>query len=438
MLEYDIEVKPMGTKNEELTTKDFFKFIRKKKLLTGIIAGSIFALSLVGLSVYAYHSNTYQATVILGWEGIEADRYPDSSAFNYLDIVSLANLQKAKYADSSLNSIDVDRMYDRDDASISRTFLLSNTISDQKSYHVQFTISLHKKYFSSSDQARLFFSQLIENNVYQVAAQLNNAYSINNSFFFQSDTDQYDIVFNNIETQAELIASYLEQTESYIAPSFVYDSETNAKISDLMVGYSLFLKSNNYETLRNIYLNEGYVRNTTTYIAYYTELKQEIENTIAYNNAYIDALQNEINQMTGSIISDSIMQEITTFTKENVTLTHQLQYIETVLSRDPSLVYNAEYDRKVTSYINTLTDYTNEVNKAYRAIFQNKMQLNYDTNAIIRKEGLKLPVILLLSAVLACVVDIAVLFFCFVGMNSEKRSALLNSPSLKAETDAKK
>lgn len=425
----------MATKAEELTFKDYFKYLWKKKIMTGIIAGSLLATSIIGLSIVSYETLSYSATVTLSWDGIDEEKYPDDSTFNYLDIVSLPNLQKAQYSDPTLNNINVEEMYSDDAISISNTIITNSNAAGEYSKY-KYTIQIEKKYFDSKQQAQLFFTKLIEDNIYNVANKKIDSFNINNAFNFQDQNSQYDIVFNNIEAQIKLLEGYFELEESPINPNLVYNYEKNLKYSDLISNYNLFLKNNDYKVLRNTFINNGYVRNVDTYVDYYTEKRNDIINTIEMNTAYLNALQTQLSAINGStVLSDEILEEIAEYAKANVDLNKEKEYIDNILSKPVSEVYNATFNQKVEQYQKQIEEFTNDLEMVYKTNSRNKTSLNYEKNSIITQEGLGTIMVIALSLIISITFTLLFIFFKLALMDQNKRAIILQKNIKNNEKD---
>lgn len=149
----------MEQKEEGISLGEIFRVIFKKKWL---LLGVTVVIMLIGVIIvqafYNPSKEQYHVDFELEFPNRENGLFPDGKKVLYAEFISYENLEKAKSKDESFSSIDVAKMLEKNDIDIKEeTIVLSN---GERVSTGKYTITVLKKYFTSSEQAANYMKAL--------------------------------------------------------------------------------------------------------------------------------------------------------------------------------------------------------------------------------------------------------------------------------------
>ena len=151
----------MEQKEEGISLGEIFRVIFKKKWL---LLGVTVVIMLIGVIIvqafYNPSKEQYHVDFELEFPNREDGLFPDGKKVLYAEFISYENLEKAKSKDESFSSIDVAKMLEKNDIDIKEeTIVLSN---GERVSTGKYTITVLKKYFTSSEQAANYMKAVFQ------------------------------------------------------------------------------------------------------------------------------------------------------------------------------------------------------------------------------------------------------------------------------------
>jgi hypothetical protein len=390
-----------------ISLKEIFSVIFKRVWwLVGCVAAFAIIVVLFVQFYYNPSKRTYTIDYTIEYPDSASGQYPDGTAFRLSDIKSLATLEYIKSTDESFASIDVSKMIDNDDISITK--VTDSTTDDE---YVELTIK--KRYFSSTEQAQKFIKAVAEFPAEYVKELVESSeYTANLTAF-------------NVARTYEDQISLLEAQLSYV--NGMYDSLINLygqyyKVNGKsLLSYRLelnnVLSSEDLLHLNSELTNQRYVKDGETFLANAQSDIDAYNKQIAYNNKRIEALREERDKISGS------QSDVETFNKailDLVASNSTLQYNIDIINEKVASINNTDttaqkaFEEKLEGYVSDLNEATDVFKSVRIAVYAEKSVTVYNSNNIEVSGGLNI----ILAAVVGAVVGfiVAGVIICIIDM----------------------
>ena len=386
-------------RNEEgLSLGEIFRVIFKKIWwVVGITCSVALATVLVIVLLVNNLSSQYRLDYTLEFPGYENMRYPDGTSYRYQRVVSLDELERVKGTDEEFSAIDVEKMYQKNDISIT-----VDTENTDKTYGI-YTLTVKAGYFANEDVATRFLVALASTPIDYINDVVQNA---DYGFYLQSyqnATTYEEKIFHLANQRKYLVNKYAELMLTY-GESYRYEDKTlSAYVGEVTQQFSEAteqmlsdeLKTNGYVYDKQSYRSEASVKIAANNVK------------IAENEAVIDALES----LTS--VSEAQAKRIVTLTEENALLERENAEIEQTLLKldEEDGAYsegNAGFSARLQGYHEALTRLTDVYKAVCSFIYETESDVRFDQYTADTQGAVSLVVAVVLGIalgfVVACVV----------------------------------
>lgn len=197
---------------EGLSFGDIFMAIRKKLklvLLATLLLAVLFCITVEFL--YNPYASSYQIGFELSYPGSDAQKYPDGSPFYYRDIISLETMQKAIGEDGRLGGVDIGKMSEEDDITITAVTKEVNGAEVETNHYI---LSVKSSYFSNRELATAFLYAIARYPRKSVIDKVENIhFALDKATFSKAPfRDRIDLLSSQRE---RILAQYDEWIELY-------------------------------------------------------------------------------------------------------------------------------------------------------------------------------------------------------------------------------
>lgn len=405
----------MEQKEEGISLGEIFHvmFIKKWLLLGITVVVMIIGVILIEL-VYNPSKEMYVIEYELDFPDSELSKYPDGKNVNYSEFISLTNLQAVKDSKDDYESIDVERIADRNEISISQEVEYFNNSVLSKKY----TIVVPQKYFSSTDQAKSFLSDLVEQPIeYVITAGKALRYDF--YLLLANNASDYVTQINNLVLQRDLLINGYEDLIETYGNGFIVDGQT---LNQAYIELTQYFNNNRIETLPIEVTQNGYLKEGSDFVESIRRQKSELLLEKQLNESKIQSLEDQIKSIiklldgtTGQTFVDTIspiINQITALSTRNSEIEHIVSeeydhYLDNYESGDSEK--NKEFDNRINQYTAKIANFT----KTY-SVFRNEIYKEYsyvvysNSSKIVGDGGLNLIIGVIGSLVLGFIVGCCV------------------------------
>lgn len=354
-------------KNEEgLSLGEIFRVIFKKIWWVVGITLSVAAVTVLCIILLVNNLNSsYRMDYTLEFPGYENMRYPDGTSYRYQRVVSLEELERVKETDEAFASINVEKMYQQNDISI------TVDTENKSSAFGYYTLTVKSGYFANSDVATRFLVALASTPIAYINDVVQNA---DYGFYLQScenATTYEDKIIHLANQRKYLVNKYSELILTY-GESYRYEDKTlSAYVGEVMQKFSEATEKMLSAELKA----NGYVFDKTAYTS-------EATIKIAANNIKIEENEKVIDALEAlPSVSEAQAKRIVTLTEENAVLAQENEEIERILLKldEESGAYkegNTGFAARLEGYRTALSQLT--------AVYQSVCSFIYETESDIR------------------------------------------------------
>ena len=362
-------------------------FSNWKRLL--IITASILAVGVLSIHfVYNRFFEKYTATFSYNKGDLNDNKYADGSDFYFAEIFSRSNFDKVKSENEQLASLDLDKMFNSNAITYSRTF-----DEDLPLY----TLTIPKKYFSSYEQAKLLFKEVAMYPLDKENEVLNKANFESNLAAFDT-SDNFEDQLNYLKSHAESLLSAYEallKDESVGAPARAAIESNSSAIKSIVGEDSATLV-----TLKQSINKNGFVKDYNSESAkMFESTKNALQAEKSYNGAQIDALNAEIATMSGtSVILNSVDEAIAKLIQRNTEIQEEINAIDNKIAKqsDTSPEYLAlkqEFANRLVSIRNNLSGCTDSFIRVLESIYSVSNEPAFTSTSVVSSKGnVSLPI----------------------------------------------
>ena len=229
-----------------ISLKELLIYIWKKKIMLLISFIAITIVSFAAVTIVRRTPVKYVSEVIVSFEGMIDNKYPDGSLFSYRDITSKESLVEVKNSNLELyESIDAESLYDNDGISITNTNVETNLTN--KIFAFTLRIDANSSYFENIEQARCFITDLFESKTIDKVKEYYDNFKLPSYFENVTETIEYTFIYNKVsEAMKELnttINSLIQKANS----NFSY--EEGKTLGDLKHNYDDLVAMINLDAL---------------------------------------------------------------------------------------------------------------------------------------------------------------------------------------------
>ena len=392
-------------------------FLRWKLLL--IITASVFIVGMLGTQLIYNRMKAYYSTSVEYVNVINDDEetFVNNSKFNYRDIIKLDNLKAIKSSDTKFDSINIEKLVDEEDISISKT------INEQTKKSV-YTVKVKGKYFNSSETAKEFLNKLLNSPVNELSKLVENA---NNKLYLTG----YD---NSIDYESQIEALYDEISLIDSKYTKLLDIYVEAKVDDKDMASIQIALQNKYgktvdedkkvsykviDDLKNELLKKNFVKDFDKNKNALINEKEALEKQINDNNDIIKALEDKIdlyNTKYSNLTNDAytpITTEITKLITENSKMNNQILVIQSQLDNNGGdATERAAFEAKLTALYNELKTEANNYTTNSKDVVNLYAKAETNGKALTSTGDLGIIISALLSLVagliIACIVNLII------------------------------
>lgn len=154
---------------QEISLKDLFLALWQQKILILIITFLFAIIAFFGARFYFQSDRKMISNFEYNFSGVELDRYPDGSPFDYRSIISNENLETVYLSDSKYQIFELEDLLENRNLTIQRQKSLASTNTVTVFETNQYTIQIPLSYFDfDADLAIAFINDLVTNS-YELA-----------------------------------------------------------------------------------------------------------------------------------------------------------------------------------------------------------------------------------------------------------------------------
>ena len=385
--------------------KIFFGISRKRRIQFAIVCASVAIIIFVVLHfAYNYRNTSYTAEFdyeipslidTTTEDGVvTGTNYLDGTPFNINSVVTMTNLSRTKNASPDFANIDIEKIYEESEISASK--------NSGKDY--PYTVSIKKKYFSSEEQAKKFFAELIN---YPIVFSETLVKSINNSAYLvqaqQSDIS-FDDAINNLIYQSDYIISTYDTLIKNSPEVYVYYDGKMVKFNELKNISSSRIDALGLSLLLSQVEDNHYVRNKDNADVQkklqlkYANLQSEKKKLDSIVANYKDMMSNI------SVLNEEQFTEFIKAVERKAVVDYQVGVYAGYTG--PDATDSPETEVAIEDAIEELTEITNILTAAQKRAYSGSAStVYYSTNKVVSKTG---NISVYISIIAAIVIGIVV------------------------------
>lgn len=432
----------MEEKEDGISLGEIFHVIFIKKWILLITTVLVMLIGVIFVQVLYNPSKVeYVSSFEIHYPNSDTARYPDGSDFLYKEFVSLENLQRAKNQKESFSSINIEKL--QKDFSIKEEKI---TINDVPTSTGQYTATVLKKYFASSEQAADFFRVLMTipvNDIKDKSKAIEYDRFLKQFGFMGDYISQVDLL---IKQKNMIISGYeamLTEYSNAIAIDIEGQRKTINEAQNEIEGYFSFydLESMKKEVELNGYINpeSDFLVNIKNEIETLTRTKEENKKKIDALYQQIAHLRETLDGTVTDVAFQAIFTQISDLAQRNIEIEHLIEvvyqaYLNGTSQEGYSTKLNA-FQERLEQHYNKLQEFTKDYEKFNEAIYEQNTKLLFENNSIIMEQGgfnilLALVLFLVIGFILGSCINLALDLPKYL---KEKKSALEKIESPKAE-----
>ena len=349
----------------------------------------------IALVIPLYFVNKPSRLLNVGFEynflGVEENRYPDGTLFDFRVVLSYDYLLEVQTSNSKFSHIDIEEMSLDEETRVRRQEdALSSErqiIFSENRYH----LTIPMKYFDyDEDLAKEFVVLLLNKPLTYAIESYSSLELVNNVDFVDEDIDYIESI-GYYKIQFDLLALNYEQ--------FILQngnvSMNNISISDHYSNFKdSFNKLSSLEELELLVKQEKYVKNFDNFEAMTVLSINVINEKVALNTLKITALENLFNTLVAPSNlqqAEELLSNIIQLRLENIDLnklkTDYQEMLDFIGTQSGESFNTPSFLQKINSYEALLTSYTDTYNEVQSWYYTNQTTLIYDNGSVIVIDG---------------------------------------------------
>lgn len=361
---------------DKISIKEILRYFWKKKILALIIIIVTFIVSFMGLSFYNNAGVVYTSSFKLTWNGYATEQYPDSSKFNYTNLIGKENLERAKASSDEFANINIDRMLEKGKVEIKEVDVYLDKVLTSTHYTINFSASC----FNSRGQASRFVQAIILAHEEHVA-DLVRLMDIDNDLDRITDETEYEELFTSLAIQKNNIYDIIAKLQKVRSLDFIYDKETGKTIRWIKNELQDLYDNYTYHQLPYRYRSDYLVRNSETFTEIFEKQLLALNVQIEQKQAYLDELKNQFGSET--ILGDLYLEKVMNLVSEIGNLKNKKDYLVTCINNP---VEDKEYETAVQKIYDKLIALNSEIKKAQIAVYIDEIDHIFAAGAQVVEE----------------------------------------------------
>ena len=368
-------------------SKVFFGISRKRRIQFAIVCASVAVIVFVILHFAYNYRNTlytaefdYEIPSLIDTKSedgvVTSTNYLDGTPFNINSVVTMNNLNRTKNSNAEFQDIDVEEIFLESEISASK--------NSDKDY--PYTVSINKKYFSSEEQAKKFFTELIN---YPIVVSESLVKSINNSAYLlqaQRTDISFDDAINNLIYQSDYIISTYDTLIKNSPEVYVYYDGKMVKFNELKNISSSRIDALGLSLLLSQVEDNHYVRNKDNADVQkklqlkYANLQSEKKKLDSIVANYKDMMSNI------SVLNEEQFTEFIKAVERKAVVDYQVGVYAGYTG--PDATDSPETEVAIEDAIEELTEITNILTAAQKRAYSGSAStVYYSTNKVVSETG---------------------------------------------------
>jgi uncharacterized protein YeeX (DUF496 family) len=393
---------------EGLTFGEICHRIWVAKGLFFIVWAALFALIAIVIQFgYTKPAEVYTATVRYNFKGASNGHNPDGSTFDYTKIISSTVMQTVKDEDAKYSGIDIDKILQEGDISISETEVTTttagtDTVTKSPNY---LTFSVKAKYFASNSLASSYIDALLSYPSNKAVLQYDYLTYDSNLTLSKAAT-QYTDQISYLQSQYDYLTSSYDALISAYGNTYVSSAQSNdlnlKSMSDYKNEIVIYFANHSISLLQSQVNLNGYVKNYDAFKTMANTEIQDYQKKISDNQKLIDKLKADYQALKGSSSDvynsgSAIETKIAELETQNSSYQTQIDYWQTQLDKGQT-ADTTSLDTALTTYTDQLTAFTSTFKTNATYVYKANTSVQYGSASVTTKSGgMKIAINLVVS-----------------------------------------
>lgn len=398
---------------QEISLKDLFLALWQQKILILIITFLFAIIAFFGARFYFQSDRKMISNFEYNFSGVELDRYPDGSPFDYRSIISNENLETVYLSDSKYQIFELEDLLEDRDLTIQRQKSLASTNTVTVFETNQYTIQIPLGYFDfEADLAIAFINGLVTNSYELALSKSENIGIYDQTSLITNKTEYLDEITLLKNQHQAIINAYnelIELTEDRVI--------NNVRLSEMLSEYqTIFDNTYDFNMLSSIVSINGYYKDFETHQVLLNLRIEQIERQIDLNNqryTEIETIYQDLVSTSNLQQADILLERLSSLKNENVVLSQNKLDYEKVLNIGETTGQSTYIDEDVENLLleirTHLQENTDEVNDIAQIIMEDENKLIYEDRVIAYEDGgMSSIMILLIALILGGIIAVVV------------------------------
>lgn len=398
---------------QEISLKDLFLALWQQKILILIITFLFAIIAFFGARFYFQSDRKMISNFEYNFSGVELDRYPDGSPFDYRSIISNENLETVYLSDSKYQIFELEDLLEDRDLTIQRQKSLASTNTVTVFETNQYTIQIPLGYFDfDADLAIAFINGLVTNSYELALSKSENIGIYDQTSLITNKTEYLDEITLLKNQHQAIINAYnelIELTEDRVI--------NNVRLSEMLSEYqTIFDNTYDFNMLSSIVSINGYYKDFETHQVLLNLRIEQIERQIDLNNqryTEIETIYQDLVSTSNLQQADILLERLSSLKNENVVLSQNKLDYEKVLNIGETTGQSTYIDEDVENLLleirTHLQENTDEVNDIAQIIMEDENKLIYEDRVIAYEDGgMSSIMILLIALILGGIIAVVV------------------------------
>ena len=376
--------------SKDLTFGDLFGMILHHKKLLIIVTLVIAIIGTILFSALMGNQKYYASNFSIEYPNSQTQTLPDGTKFKYTEIISSSALKEAKKCSPAFDSLNIDKMIESNDVSIS---FETAKINDQTETY--YNVKIKATYFKDKNQAKAFFTELasltIENVKDMVASKKHDLYL--NAF---TDAADYEDKINFLNAQKSYILGAYDQSVALLGEVLI-DGKTLQNYSQEITNYFTI---NSIDALSGKVSIKGYAEKDAILSQKYKIEVQKLTDEKAVNNKAIDDLKQQLADfhkdypnLSSETLFNDIYEHIASLVTRNAkidqeisSLNKKIAYTEGNVPSEDAESY-ATFKQNLNKYYEKLNEFTKMYTKNVNSVYDKLSSISFYDPAIVTVEN---------------------------------------------------
>lgn len=359
---------------QEISLKDLFLALWQQKILILIITFLFAIIAFFGARFYFQSDRKMISNFEYNFSGVELDRYPDGSPFDYRSIISNENLETVYLSDSKYQIFELEDLLEDRGLTIQRQKSLASTNTVTVFETNQYTIQIPLGYFDfEADLAIAFINGLVTNSYELALSKSENIGIYDQTSLITNKTEYLDEITLLKNQHQAIINAYnelIELTEDRVI--------NNVRLSEMLSEYqTIFDNTYDFNMLSSIVSINGYYKDFETHQVLLNLRIEQIERQIDLNNqryTEIETIYQDLVSTSNLQQADILLERLSSLKNENVVLSQNKLDYEKVLNIGETTGQSTYIDEDVENLLleirTHLQENTDEVNDISQIIME--------------------------------------------------------------------